>query len=56
MQIQILEKHRADDFEEFSLKVNKKIDRLNKHFHVFHVKIQPYKDNLICLLIYKPLI
>jgi hypothetical protein len=56
MQIEILEKYRSDTFEDFTLRVNKRIDSLNRNYNVVHIKIQPYKDYLICFLIYKPLI
>jgi hypothetical protein len=56
MQTEILEKYKSDTLEDFTLRVNKRIDSINKHYNVVHIKIQPYKDSLICFLIYKPLI
>ena len=53
MQIEILEKYKSDTIENFTLRVNKTIDKLNKHYHVCHVKIEAYQYGLICFLIYK---
>jgi hypothetical protein len=56
MQVEIVVKYSNDSIEDFEVKVNKRINELNKHYHVCFVKIQNYKDTLIASLIYKPLI
>lgn len=56
MQVEIVQKYSNDSMEDFELKINKRINELNKHYYVCYVGIKNYKDTLIASLIYKPLI